>query len=92
MNSVLPAPRTLRLSATSHKEEITQGRFSVSRYHGTFNTHSLQVRANLGYWYARCMGAGHDLTGEGSTPEGALADLKKRAAELRDEVTRLYSL
>lgn len=88
----MPAPRTLRLTAEGSQENILFGRFSISRYSGRFKSESLQARANLGHWYARCMGAGHELTGEGATPDGAMADLKKRAAELRDEITRIYSL
>ncbi len=93
MISTLPPATTLRLSAVSSKDNTFTGRFSIDRYHGAFpHSPALQARANLGYWYARAVGSPCELEGEGSTPEGALADLLKRAAEMRDEITRVYSL
>ena len=82
--------KTLRLGPTGSKDQVAIGRFVCDRYRGVFRTSALQIRADLGLWYARALGTGSKLEGEGSTPEAAVADLRSRAAHEVAELTRVF--
>jgi hypothetical protein len=80
----------LRFSPIAHKVQRRIGRFVCDRYYGIFTRSDLQTRVDLGLWYARAMGTGLGITGEGATPELAIADMKARAEAQGEELIRVY--
>lgn len=85
------AMKTLKFnSGKGSKEQVLIGRFVCDRYAGEFQVATLQAKADTGLWYARAQGTGIGLEGEGASPEGAVFDLRKRAADLRAEIDRVY--
>lgn len=81
---------TLQFSPIAHKVQKRIGRFVCDRYYGVFIDPVFQSRADLGNWYARAMGTGLGIVGEGLTPEAAIADMKARAKAQGEELLRVY--
>lgn len=83
--------KTLKF-ATGSRQQIQIGRFVCNRYEGQFQSPALQAKAETGMWYCYAQGTGLGIEGEGRTPEYAIRDTKKRATQMREELTRVYDL
>ena len=79
--------------ANGSKKQVQIGRFVCDQYTGQFTEPSLQSMADTGLWFACATGTGLNSAigyGSGTTPELALADLKKRAEQIRDQIEIVF--
>ncbi len=75
-------------------EVVTIGRFVCRKYTGNFShySESLITRANTKLYYSEFSGMHWlPITGEGSTPELAIEDLKNRARELHSKLEMIFN-